>query len=84
MFQFLDFVKNMGPEDKVICFCGKKLKASYLASELAMLYINCATLHGDLDQSDREQSLEDIKSGHTQILVATDLASRGIDIEDLT
>lgn len=68
----------------MICFCGKKSKASFLASELAMKYIDCTSIHGDLDQCEREQSLVDIKDGSVKILIATDVASRGIDIEDIT
>ena len=39
------------------------------------------SIHGDRDQSDREQALYDLKSGDVNILIATDVASRGIDIQ---
>ena len=42
------------------------------------------SIHGDRDQSDREQALLDLKSGQVKILLATDVASRGIDISDIT
>lgn len=76
--------KEMTPIDKVIIFCGKKDRADSLSCEFAMKGIVCSSLHGNRDQSDREQALEDIKSGAVRILIATDVASRGIDIEDIT
>lgn len=46
--------------------------------------INCQSIHGDREQSDREQAIVDISEGTVQILIATDVASRGIDIQDIT
>lgn len=74
----------MGEDDKVIVFFGKKTRVDDLASELAMQNIICQSIHGGRDQQDREQALEDIKNGTVKILLATDVASRGIDIEDIT
>lgn len=80
----MNFVKNMGPNDKAIIFCGRKTRADDLSSEFVLTGINCTSLHGDREQADREQALEDIKSGDVRILIATDVASRGLDIEDIT
>lgn len=80
----LDFVKGMTQKDKIIVFCGKKACADHVSSELALRYIYCTSIHGDRDQSDREQALQDIMSGDISILIATDVASRGLDIDDLT
>jgi ATP-dependent RNA helicase DDX43 len=80
----MEFARNMGPDDKAIIFCGKKVRADDLASEFCLKGIRCQSIHGNREQSDREQALEDIKSGEVKILVATDVASRGIDIEDIT
>ena len=55
-----------------------------LSSDCALKGINCQSIHGDRDQHDREQALEDLRSGETQILIATDVASRGLDIHDIT
>lgn len=74
----------MEPDDKVIVFCGKKARADYIATELISMGINCQSIHGDREQQDREQALVDIADGHVQILIATDVASRGIDIQDIT
>ncbi|GBP26645.1 hypothetical protein EVAR_18283_1 [Eumeta japonica] len=79
-----DFLFNMEPNDKVIVFCGKKAMATHIYTELCLKGIECQALHGDRDQSDREAALEDMVVGNVNILIATDVASRGIDIKDLT
>lgn len=79
-----DFLYNMEPTDKVIIFCGKKAVATHITTELCLKGIQCQSLHGDRDQSDREAALEDMLDGTVNILIATDVASRGIDIKDLT
>lgn len=84
MNTLMDFISNLQPQDKIIIFCGKKARADELASELALQGIGVQTMHGDREQADREQALLDIKDGTVNILIATDLASRGLDIEDLT
>ncbi|XP_055524645.1 probable ATP-dependent RNA helicase DDX43 [Wyeomyia smithii] len=80
----MNFVKNMDRNDKAIIFCGRKTRADDLSSEFVLSGINCQSLHGDRDQADREQALDDIKSGDVRVLIATDVASRGLDIEDIT
>jgi len=80
----LEFIKNMGPDDKVIVFVGKKVRADDVSSELSLLGIRCQSIHGNREQYDREQALEDLKTGDVHILIATDVASRGLDIEDVT
>ncbi|XP_055714976.1 probable ATP-dependent RNA helicase DDX43 [Phlebotomus papatasi] len=82
--RILQFVQNMAPNDKAIIFCGRKARADELASELSMSDFNCQCIHGDRDQVDRERAVKDIKSGYVKILIATDVASRGLDIEDIT
>lgn len=81
MYQFF---REMTPTDKVIVFFGRKCKVDDIASDLALLGMSCQSIHGGREQSDREQALEDLKTGEVQILLATDVASRGIDIEDVT
>jgi ATP-dependent RNA helicase DDX43 len=80
----LRFAREMGPNDKAIIFCGRKDGADSLSCEFVLKGISCQCIHGNREQSDREQALEDIKSGEVRILIATDVASRGIDIEDIT
>ncbi|XP_013139757.1 PREDICTED: probable ATP-dependent RNA helicase DDX53 [Papilio polytes] len=80
----MTFISNMAPNEKVIVFCGKKATASHISTELSVKGIECQSLHGDRDQSDREAALEEMEDGSVNILIATDVASRGIDIQDLT
>lgn len=79
-----DFFRQMGPTDKVMVFFGKKTRVDDVASDLALQGVNCQSIHGGREQADREQALDDLKTGIVQILLATDVASRGIDIEDVT
>ncbi|NXI60821.1 DDX43 helicase, partial [Chloroceryle aenea] len=78
------FIDSMKPEDKVIIFVGKKLTVDDLASDFSLQGIPVQSLHGSREQYDREQALDDFKKGEVRILVATDLASRGLDVHDLT
>lgn len=82
--RIMRFIKQLGAHEKAIIFCGKKSRADDLSSEVSLQGIPAQCIHGDRDQSDREQALADIKSGEVNILIATDVASRGIDIEDIT
>ncbi|XP_030802387.1 probable ATP-dependent RNA helicase DDX43 [Camarhynchus parvulus] len=78
------FIKSMKAKDKVIIFVGKKLTADDLASDFGIQGIPVQSLHGNREQCDREQALDDFKKGKVRILVATDLASRGLDVHDIT
>ncbi|NXI05527.1 DDX43 helicase, partial [Pachycephala philippinensis] len=78
------FIKSLKPKDKVIIFVGKKLTADDLASDFGIQGIPVQSLHGNREQCDREQALDDFKKGKVRILVATDLASRGLDVHDIT
>uniref|UniRef100_A0A8B9SDB1 RNA helicase n=1 Tax=Apteryx owenii TaxID=8824 RepID=A0A8B9SDB1_APTOW len=78
------FINSMKPKDKVIIFVGKKLTADDLASDFGLQGIPVQSLHGNREQCDREQALDDFKKGRVRILIATDLASRGLDVHDIT
>lgn len=73
-----------GQNYKMIIFVKSKVMADHLSSDFCMKGINSQGLHGGRSQSDREMSLNMLRSGEVQILVATDLASRGIDVPDIT
>jgi ATP-dependent RNA helicase RhlE len=68
----------------VIVFCRTKRGAERLSRQLEKRGHPVAALHGDRTQSQRERALRDLRRGRVQVLVATDIASRGIDVEDLT
>nr|XP_057914001.1 probable ATP-dependent RNA helicase DDX43 isoform X2 [Doryrhamphus excisus] len=78
------FIRNMLPEDKVLVFVGKKIVCDDLSSDICLNGLAVQSLHGDREQWDREEALKDFKEGRVRILVATDLASRGLDVHDIT
>ncbi|NXL95061.1 DDX43 helicase, partial [Alectura lathami] len=78
------FINSMKPKDKAIIFVGKKLTADDVASDFSLQGIPVQSLHGNREQCDREQALDDFKKGTVRILVATDVASRGLDVHDIT
>ncbi|KAM9394710.1 putative ATP-dependent RNA helicase DDX43 isoform 2-T2 [Salvelinus alpinus] len=79
-----NFVHNMEPEDKVLIFVGKKIMCDDLSSDMCLRGLAVQSLHGDREQCDREEALKDFKESVVRILVATDLASRGLDVTDIT
>jgi ATP-dependent RNA helicase DeaD len=78
----LDILAKEKPESAII-FCRTKYGAQKLARELQRNYINAVPLHGDLSQHQRDHSMGVFRSGHADVLVATDVASRGIDISQV-
>jgi superfamily II DNA/RNA helicase len=69
--------------ERVLVFVGRKYTADHVADKLHRNGIEALSLHGDLSQGARSEVLRDFKSGEIQILVATDLAARGLDIVKL-
>ncbi|CAE8626000.1 unnamed protein product [Polarella glacialis] len=69
---------------KAIVFCATKRMCDQLQQQLQRGGIPCAAIHGDKQQRDREQALNDLKSGKSKLIVATDVAARGIDIKGVT
>ena len=67
----------------ILIFCSTKIKTKQLSSELKKAGLSVEDIHSDLDQQSRENALMNFKSRKLQILVATDILSRGIDIEDI-
>jgi ATP-dependent RNA helicase RhlE len=67
----------------IIVFCSKKHNVKQLSSELKRAGLSIEEIHSDLEQQKREQVLLDFKNKKIKILVATDILSRGIDIEDI-
>ncbi|MBQ7634181.1 MAG: DEAD/DEAH box helicase [Bacteroidaceae bacterium] len=69
---------------RVILFASKKTKAKELHILLKRAGFNVEAMHSDLDQPEREQVMLRFKAGQTDILAATDIVSRGIDIDDVS
>ena len=69
--------------DQALVFCRTKRGSDRLCRHLAASGLRAAAIHGDKSQNTRTQALRDFKSGRTRILVATDIAARGLDIEQL-
>ncbi len=69
--------------NSVLIFCSSKLNVKELTRTLKRNKINAAEIHSDLEQGEREQTLINYKSGRVPILVATDILSRGIDIDNI-
>jgi len=80
----VDFLCEMKQNEKVIVFVARKVTAEYLSGYVQSIGLKCQRIHGDREQIDREKALSDLKKGVVRILVATDVASRGLDISDIT
>ena len=68
---------------KVIIFAGKKQRVKDLARALRTLRIDARAMHSDLEQNERDQVMLDFRNGKVDVLVATDVVSRGIDVTDV-
>jgi ATP-dependent RNA helicase RhlE len=80
----LDQVLLSDDVGSAIVFARTKHGADRLARQLKVRGHSVAALHGDRSQSQRERALDDLKRGRIQVLVATDIASRGIDVDDIS
>lgn len=69
--------------ERVIVFASKKLKVKELAQAFLRMGLNVGEMHSDLEQVQRDQVMREFKNGHINVLVATDIVSRGIDIDDI-
>jgi ATP-dependent RNA helicase RhlE len=69
--------------EQVLVFTRSKIGASRLASYLDRRGVSCSAIHGDRSQAERTRALEAFRGRFVKVLVATDVASRGLDIEDL-
>ena len=76
-------VLNEQTEDRVLVFSRTKHGADKIARALNKCKIGCEAIHGNKSQNARQTALKNFKSGKTRIIVATDIAARGLDIQDL-
>ncbi len=78
----ISLLNHYSPQSSVI-FCNRKQQCKELAEELWSQGFHAVALHGDLDQKDRDQKLVQFSNKSSSILIATDVAARGLDIKDL-
>lgn len=74
--------KQQEPE-RVIIFASSKLKVKEVTKALKRLKLNVGEMHSDLDQSQRDEIMHEFRNGRINMLVATDIVARGIDIDDI-
>ena len=79
----IDHLFRNGDLQRVIIFCGKKDRVKEIARQLKRQKVNCAPMHSDLTQQERDDVMYRFKAGQVDVLVATDIVSRGIDIDDI-
>jgi ATP-dependent RNA helicase RhlE len=77
------YILRLKDFQSVIVFCSKKQNVKQLTQELKRAKLSVEEIHSDLDQTKREQVLLDFRNKKLKVLVATDILSRGIDIEDI-
>lgn len=75
-------LRSQEPGSKIIIFCSTKKMCDQLSRNLTRQF-GAAAIHGDKSQSERDYVLNQFRSGRTPILVATDVAARGLDIKDI-
>jgi len=78
--RLISLLKAQGAKDKVLIFCLYKKEASRIEEFIRRKGFNVAGIHGDLNQQRRTEALEQFKNGRVPLLVATDVAARGLDI----
>ena len=84
--QKVDMLKKVFKEfghKRVIVFAGSKNKVKEINRNLKQMDLRCEEMHSDLTQTQRDEAMYLFKSGQTDVLVATDIVSRGIDIDDI-
>ena len=83
-YEVVKRIADMNPDIYGIVFCRTRRETKDIAIKLMNDHYNADTIHGDLSQSERDDVMRRFRKGQLQILVATDVAARGLDVEDLT
>ncbi len=83
-YEALKRISDMNPNIYGIVFCRTRMETKDIADKLMQDGYNADALHGDLSQAQRDHVMGRFRSRHLQLLVATDVAARGLDVNDLT
>ena len=83
-YEVVKRISDMNPNIYGIVFCRTRRETKLVASKLMNDNYNADTIHGDLSQSERDDVMKRFRKRQIQILVATDVAARGLDVENLT
>ena len=78
----LRLIKTQGYE-RIMIFCNTKHMCQRLCDDFLRAGLDCECIHGDIKQSLREKAMQKYRDGKLQVLIATDVASRGIDVDDV-
>jgi len=81
--EIIKYLFKAGDLQRVIIFSGKKDRVKDITRQLKRMKIKCAEMHSDLSQQERDDVMYRFKAGQVDVLVATDIVSRGIDIDDI-
>ena len=81
--KIIQHIFQNGNLQRVIIFSGKKERVKEVTRKLKSMHINCDQMHSDLSQAERDEAMFRFKAGQTDVLVATDIVARGIDIDDI-
>ena len=81
--KIIQHIFQNGNLQRVIIFSGKKERVKEVTRKLKSMHINCDQMHSDLSQAERDEAMYRFKAGQTDVLVATDIVARGIDIDDI-
>ena len=76
-------ILESGVFERVIVFCNTKVMCQRLSDDLRLLGFRADCLHGDIKQSTRERTMSAFRNGKLPVLIATDVAARGIDVDDV-
>lgn len=80
---FLERVVGENPDSKIIVFVRTKVRAERVFKAMERVGIQSSTIHGDKEQQDRNEVLDQFRKGAVKMLIATDVTARGIDIADV-
>ena len=86
-YQKLGIIRHLFAENtpnKVILFSGSKIKVKELTKTLRSMGLKVGEMHSDLEQAERDKIMHEFKNNRVNMLIATDIVSRGIDIDDIT